>query len=405
MLIKEKDLNNLLGILIGLYFLFSSLDYLLKLSSGASYLRIVGIAIYFFAAVRVMLFFNVSRLRMAHVYMFFLMAYPFLASLWAVDFGSAINRSFTIATTILIVFLSAEIDFSAKQIKIIEFLAVLGAVIAGIKFVQSQGLQQFLAGRRLYLSGDMDTSDPNGMAARLFLPLVLSCKRINDSNTFVQKAFAACVFLFLLALYLMCGSRGAMVGLILAVIVFLLVRAKNNISKSIKLMVLFLLVCLVFVAFADKVFPSYIYERLFQAKSYTDPTSRFFLWKYFLQDIYLQAPFFGFGPFGVYYKLGVLVARDYYAMHNAYLCMLGEYGIVYLPVFLLFLSTVWKRIVSNQNNSAIVAFVGICVIIFFLDGYETKYFWNMILYCMLTSNTLEAQKKIATAEHARALES
>ena len=56
MRINKNTYNTFIAFLIGLYFMFTSLDYLLKISSGASYLRVAGISIYVFALLGIVIF-------------------------------------------------------------------------------------------------------------------------------------------------------------------------------------------------------------------------------------------------------------------------------------------------------------------------------------------------------------
>ena len=322
------------------------------------------------------------------------MIFPFISVLWATYYKTALTKSFTIATTILVVFFTMDLELTDRQIRIIELLAIVGAMIAGIYFIQNQGLQRFLTGGRIYLSGDMDTSDPNGMAARLFLPLILAFKWFTQTEKKIWKTIWLLIFLFILLLFLMCGSRGAMIGLIVSILILVIRKAKKDMTKSMGILLFILAVFILLILCADKILPPYIYNRLFIASSYTGTSSRVVLWQYFFRNSYFKSPIIGFGCFGPYYEIGGVVGRQYYSLHNAYISMIGEYGVFYLPVFLVFLFSIWKRISLYDLNQCTLPFIGICVIIFFLDGYETKYFWNMILYCLLSINCYESSHNV-----------
>lgn len=404
MLIVKEGLRNarltwLMTILVGLYFTFSSLDYVAKIGGGnASYLRVFGIAIYAIGFLE-MVFSRRVIISKFELLLFYLIALPFVACVWAVNPSSGFNRALNILTTVLVVFFVMQFDFNEKQIHAIELFSVLGAMIVGYILIEDQGLNMFLSGGRIYLSGDKNTSDPNGMAARLVLPLFISIKLIVSSKKRYMKIVYAATFSVIVLLFLMCGSRGGTISVLFGIVIYLLKSTKMNSRRRELSFIIPIFIIIVFLIFAKDILPSYIYSRLFESGNYTSGAGRTFIWETFLQKIYWSSPIIGFGTNGVQYKIGEQLGYGFYAMHNSYLCMIGEYGILYIPVFMYFLYFIRNKIANLGNSLYFSIFYSICGVIFFLDGYETKYFWNMITYIIIISKYFNSVSMAESIEH------
>ena len=66
-------------------------------------------------------------------------------------------------------------------------------------------------------------------------------------------------------------------------------------------------------------------------------------------------------------------------VHNTYLNMFLETSFLCLPVFIAMLVDLFRKLIKNKRAVEIAALAGICVVIFFLDSYAKKFFWNLAL--------------------------
>lgn len=398
LVINGDTLKKIMTFLVALYFLFTSLDYVAKIGdTNISYLRPIGIAIYIVGLIWYIVDRKIPMTKL-HLMMLYLMVFPCVACVWAVNMSTGFSTAFSIVTTVLVVFIASGFDFDERQIGIIEFFCVTGGVIVGILIISNYGFSGFLNSGRIYLSGK-ESSDPNGMAARLFLPFILSAKLLAERKEWYKRLYYLLSFILIFLMFFMCGSRGAFVSLVVGMSIFIIKLITLGKFGRLRIgTMIVVLIALVAVSLNLKnILPEDIYSRLFSAQSYEGGKSRSYIWESFFSEVFWGSPIFGYGTGGVYYKLGELLGFSYYGMHNSYLSMIGEYGIFYLPVFIAFLVKVRNKFAAMKRPVLFLIFYGICGVIFFLDGYYTKYFWNMILYMLIVSNRFENRSKESAA--------
>lgn len=125
--------------------------------------------------------------------------------------------------------------------------------------------------------------------------------------------------------------------------------------------------------------PSDLYNRLFTIENYTSHgAGRTDIWDILFKDIIPDMGVFGLGAGCVSVKL-----TSYYGfakgVHNTYINMLCEFGILGLPAFITMIFSVLIRNYKNKFFIGMAMLLGICTTIFFLDAYAKKFFWNIIM--------------------------
>lgn len=388
-------INNLLTLFIGLYFMFSSLDYVAKIStsssSAPSFLRIFGIGIYLFGAINIFTFkFRYNKMQIVLLY---LMVLSYVSILWSIAPNSG-SGAFSVTTTILVVFLSLDANFSKNNLRFLEFMIVLGAIVAFFYQIIVNGTDFNDYGNRLYFGSSKGThSDPNGMAARLVMPIVVAVKNFFERKKILYKVFYGVSVFPIIYLLLLCGSRGAIIGVLAALFIFVL---KLPTGKKIRYIIIGALLLFVLLYYAKDLLPSDIYNRIFSVDSYSsngeiDSNGRLEIWKIFFEKCYFDSPFIGFGVEGLSYKIGPYFGHEYSGVHNTYFQVLGDYGILGIFAFLYFIILVRKKIKNNGNAFMFWLFYAIIFVACFLGAYNSKFLWNMFLYVIIYCNV---RKKI-----------
>ena len=73
-------------------------------------------------------------------------------------------------------------------------------------------------------------------------------------------------------------------------------------------------------------------------------------------------------------------------VHNTYLNIILEYGIIGITFFILFIYYIYSNIKKNGEILCNAILISMLVIIFFLDSFEKKYFWNAMMFITIISN-------------------
>lgn len=223
---------------------------------------------------------------------------------------------------------------------------------------------------------------PNGLAALMVLPLFVTLGKAFKSK--YNKKILYSVFTGLLFfIVLMTGSRGALLGLVIACVIWLF---KNFRKDDWKHLLYFFVLTAAIIYFVLPFLPESIVLRLFSldsfSRDFSQVLSRSVIWKDTIKYIIPSSPLLGYGS-GCAAEVLLSICGYYMGTHNTYLNMLVEYGILFLPIFMLFLRKIYRNISYQRNTPKTMVFTAILVIIFFLDSFAFKSFWNVLMYSVL----------------------
>lgn len=309
-----------------------------------------------------------------------------LSLIWSIDFSTTLAR---LPAYLLLpgycIFMSM-LDFDRKEFAFISKAAIIGALFTAI--------YMFLIGS-LSFTGRVtigESSDPNNFAARLLLPISL-CFQKRGPVKIITRVFYYTAALLLLFCMLLTGSRGCLMAAVVVVIVFLFLTGAY---KKAAYLIVFAILAFVIWYYILPSLPDYIRWRLFDSESYllseAREASRTYIWKSVFRSIIPQMPVWGLGAgcsgialSGVYgYIRGV---------HNTYLNMVCEYGVFGIGFFIALLSVLFVKLKARKCNLETACLIGMCVVIFFLDSYPKKFFWNVIMIAYLAIMTTPVQER------------
>jgi tellurite resistance protein TehA-like permease len=77
--------------------------------------------------------------------------------------------------------------------------------------------------------------------------------------------------------------------------------------------------------------------------------------------------------------------------------MVVEYGILMLPVFIILVIKVYKKVLKNKKYSfALASFITMMIIAFFLSSYAFKFFWNVLMFMglIIAMEKIESEVKV-----------
>lgn len=214
--------------------------------------------------------------------------------------------------------------------------------------------------------------DPNYLAAYLLCPAIYNFYGVYKKNK------GAILFFFIIALGIfLTGSRGAFVSLALAIILFILFNNNLKMLLSIFIITAFLALVLIFIV------PESISSRFILTQSLDDGSNslRLRLWKAGFM-IFLDNFFVGAGPsamitYGMSY--GAPVANT--IVHNTYIEMLCEYGIIGFILFIVPIIKVALKSLCQKQIITISIMAGFLCASFIISAQTLQYFWFDMALC------------------------
>jgi len=366
---------------IYLYFFVCPLEFVFNalIGSSAKYIAafsVACVALYYVADRKVK--FKIGIIQYALLGWVLLEAASFL---WTPPSSMLTDRIETYSLSAAYVLLVSVFPFEEKELKtVVLFYAIGSAVSLILLFVIGDLHYGWNPEGRRTIRINNKWQDPNSLAAYLIAGLFYFVEKI-----FSKKWYAIpCIAIALAFIYgiLQTGSRGALLSLVLTAVLVAFVKAEKKVRFKVlagalaSLVVVYILI--------SSFLPEELINRLFNAETYADGSGRIRIWTAAMQEI-LRNPFFGNGISSHYAYFNEVLGVDT-AMHNAYLCVLFEVGVVGLLAFVIpFLITLYH---SYKKKNIFVFSMLICnmVIIFFLDAIHMRYIWNALIIGIVAYN-------------------
>lgn len=396
---KLENPSKIFTYLLALFFFAVPLDYVLPHIGSATVLTPLGLII---AAMAAFMLFTRGNLQVDkdQLSIVFLIIVTVISALWAEDTDKAFSNGFSFVATALMYCLLFSFKFSKDEIKLFEKASIVGGFIFILYVFTQVDLDLVRAGYRLDLDtvGNKDHfSDPNGLAARLIMPMVFMLKNIFENpkkrNKFICIAgVAAAVYIIFLT-----GSRASVITLGALFVIILLHYGGNRAGVALALLLLAVVVAL----YIPNLLPEHIYERIFSADKYNEVTTikgdRVDIWKNVLFKVFPDAPILGHGTGN-----SSVALKEYYGavkgVHNSWLVVLGDLGLLGFVPWMLFVFGKIKQAFSLRKKSIYVLAVlaGVIIMATTLESSREKYLWNGFLYVhlYLTMYEPEPQKPV-----------
>lgn len=186
------------------------------------------------------------------------------------------------------------------------------------------------------------------------------------------------------------GSRGGLITFLAVMFCFVILtdKSKNKI-RSLVLKILFSFGLLVIVyLILQLLLPASSFERILGFDNYEGGSNRDFIWKN-VWSLFSASPLFGAG-WGSYYGY-----NGYFtAVHNTYLAMLSDVGIIGFSLF--FAPVIWvvKESLRKKIPLSIIILVTGLVPSIFLDAINKRFFWNAIILAFVIINGQTREKEV-----------
>jgi O-antigen ligase len=256
--------------------------------------------------------------------------------------------------------------------------------------------------RRATISFGMmeSSSDENMLAANIGIGLLFALEQaITSKKNLARYVFLMAVFTIFLGI-LSTGSRGPLIAVLIAVLMYIRSCNKSRIIK--RGMLGAMLICgalLIFYSFGSNSFISdSIISRYTSAKELVGGAGRISIWSRF-SEIYLNWPMyffigFGFGQtsslYSAYYSTNWVPAT-----HNDIFFIIGSVGIIGLFLVFYIIRYVWKQAKKNKNDIGKACIILVLVTGLTLNMFISYGWWNAMIfaYIGIGNNVISSEEK------------
>jgi len=302
--------------------------------------------------------------------------------IWSYDLETTLNQNRTYTLLPMFFIIIKFYKFNNNEILLIKKMVIASMILLIIYYYVNYKEIMLNSYPRFVLN---DKNDPNNLAAHLIMPYFVIVIFFINGNS-IDKILSIVVMICASFVVFLTGSRGAVIALFsgISYIIFYTYRKINN-KQAIFLVVFVIIISYLVLNYL----PGDLIERLFTINSYLSDKdvygTRSGIWKNIITYVIPQMPLCGFGA-----GVSGYILIDFYGyikgVHNTYLNMILEYGILGLPLFLVFIIYLYKYIKKRGNILYNSILISMLLVIFFLDSFEKKYFWNAMMFLVIISN-------------------
>lgn len=287
------------------------------------------------------------------------------------------------------VILLSFFPFDKKEADLLIKFYSLGALALAIILLTVGQVDGSVYTGRMTVSVLGRNQDPNGLAATILSGVFYSLYKAIESKKFRVLYLVALLIQSIAIFYT--GSRGGLVAYVVALLAFIVIK----IPKKRKVLAIVSALGLVVASYflLQAVLPKSLFDRLFDLSEYfsSGGTGRVKIWTTALKEM-MRSPIIGFGVTSFLYYFSQVLGGAV-AMHNTFLCVAFEVGIIGLVLFVVpFLSTAVNAL--KHKNALIVAIIlANAVAACFLDSLYLRFLWNALIFGVVYKNSLELEIK------------
>lgn len=362
------------------FFLFlTPFEYPLADLVSISPLRIVGLLAMGLAVLDILMQ-KTLKLDYRIIYVAFWLIYGLITYLWAIDETRWQSYYSIYLNNALMFLLISMVSYTKHEAEILKKSMVfgVGALLLYMTFIPNAVIYSKYQ-KRLTLNAGAEGLDQNYLAALMLISFGIVFYNL-CSNTKQKKIYKIMSIVFCLAIayyILLTGSRSGMIAICLIVLLSINTSWKTRLAVGIPI-ILFLLV---FLPLISKYIPETIMDRFtFSALTGQEDESgtRLLIWHRALSELKDLKWIFGYGVGASQTVVGNALGRGDAAIHNHYIAMIVEVGIIGFLLINIPILTMLKKM-AKKDKSIVAAFVGILIMAFFLDVVTTKFFWSAMI--------------------------
>ena len=387
----RKGVTHLSTYGLALFLFLTPFEHPLADLMSISPLRIVGLLAMGLALIDILMQKTV-RLDYRIIYVALWLIYGLITYLWAIDETRWQSYYSIYLNNALMFLLFSMVSYTKHEAEVLKKSMVfgVGGLLLYMTFIPNAVIYSAYQ-NRLTLNAGEDGLDQNYLAALMLISFGIVFYNLCNTKQKKMRKVISIIFCLAIAYYiLLTGSRSGLIAVLLIVLLSINTSWKTRLSIGIPV----LLIMLVVLPFVAQYIPEELLDR-FSLKALTgqeaESGTRLLIWGRALSSLQGIELIFGYGTGASQTIVGNALGRGDAAIHNHYIAMLVELGLI---GFLFVNIPIMKMLkaISKKDKCMVVSFAGILVMAFFLDVVTTKFFWSaMILLsiCCSVSKTNE----------------
>ena len=386
--------------IICIYVFLTPLDLVLNLTGSGTVLKFIGMVLGPLIILEIL-----TQHKKVYIgnYIIFVLLYLFyyiFSFYWSYNPSNTYVGLTSLSNLIALLIVLSIRYYSEKEINLIAFSSIISIIYISFQMISSSSEIYF--GRGSIGINDQYV-DPNDLSAAYIVPVVFCIAKLIESN--VNKLYKTIYFIFLIYMsygLLLTGSRGGLLGVLVAVSIYLIMNSNISTIKKIIVSLGSLVISIIFFNTVFKLLPIIVQDRLsIEAVKETGGSGRSDIWlsawSYFVHSDPLRS-IFGNG-LATFSSISNGVGS-----HNLFLQTILDGGIIGSILFLIMIITICWIAIKNKNWTGLSILVGTLVISLTLETWNKKFFWNAIffavimIYPVIRQDTKQIRGKISYKE-------
>lgn len=389
----RKGVTHLSTYGLALFLFLTPFEYPLADLMSISPLRLVGLFAMGLAVLDILMQ-KTLKLDYRIIYFAFWLLYGLITYLWAIDEIRWQSYYSIYLNNALMFLLFSMVSYTKHEVYVLKKSMIfgVGALLLYMIFVPGAVIYSDYQ-NRLTLNAGTEGLDQNYLAALMLIAFgVVFYNLCNGKQKKLYKVLSITFCLVIAYYVLLTGSRSGLIALLLIVLLSINTSWKTRLSIGIPVVVILVIVFPLVV--------QYIPEELLDRFSLSALTgqeaesgTRLLIWGRALSSLQGIELLFGYGTGASQTIVGNALGRGDAAIHNHYIAMLVEFGVIgFLFVNVPILKML--KAMAKKDKCMTISFLGILLMACFLDVVTTKFFWSaMILLsiCCSTRNDISVE--------------
>lgn len=316
------------------------------------------------------------------LFLFFLI-YISLSLLWGKNLSEGFTSIFSFILILMVAIIFSSYDYDGIDLyEKLDKAWILVGIVSGILFIFGDRAQIGEYGSRASLRILGTNTDPNEFAGLFVISSSVCMYHIINSNGLKKYISILAIILGIYSI-LLSGSRGAMISCAISIFMTVLFCTNISIKKILSFLMLSIILIIFFVEFVIPLVPIDVIERLgFSAILKDGGSGRAILWRSGIEQYFSGNIFriiFGYGSNG----LLVTGERGITAtMHNYYLQVLTNFGMIGITLYLSILWNIIKRFwrYNRKYASSLLAMMILSITLTTTPNYKPLWILMMMAF-------------------------